>query len=145
MGGHPRSSLIGTDVAARVLSRALVHGGDFAEVFAERTAGLTMAIDESRVESVQAGGGEGAGVRVASGGTTYFAHVDGLDLVDLERAASEAAAALRSGEVAPRQLTQAKSSPHSIEQPPEQVPTGRKADLLRACSRLTTCVRSIRS
>ena len=40
--------LIEADVAARVLSRALAHGGDFAEVFAERTAGLTMAIDESR-------------------------------------------------------------------------------------------------
>ena len=35
--------------------RALANGGDFAEVFAERSAGLTMAIDESRIEAVQAG------------------------------------------------------------------------------------------
>jgi TldD protein len=131
MGAGSGDSLLETDVAARVLSRALVHGGDFAEVFAERTAGLTMAIDESRVESVQAGGGEGAGVRVVSGGTTYFAHVDGLDPADLERAASEAAAALRSGESAPKQLKRVESSPHPIEQPPERVPTECKADLLR--------------
>ena len=38
-----------------------------------------MAIDESRIESVQAGSEQGAGVRVVDAGTTYFAHVDGLD------------------------------------------------------------------
>ena len=54
-----------------------------------------MAIDESRLESVQSGAEEGAGVRVIEGGTTYFAHVDGLDPADLERAADEAASALR--------------------------------------------------
>ena len=71
--------LIDAEVARRVLSAALANGGDFAEVFAERNAGLTMAIDESRIESVQSGAEEGAGVRVVAGGTTYFAHVDGLD------------------------------------------------------------------
>ena len=44
---------------------------------------------------MQSGAEEGAGVRVVDGGTTYFAHVDGLDPADLERAADEAAAALR--------------------------------------------------
>ena len=81
------------------------HGGEFAEVFAERRArALTMSIDESRIESVQSGAEEGAGVRVVSGGTTYFAHVDGLDPADLERAAGEAAAALRGERAEPRPL-----------------------------------------
>ncbi|MGE5281446.1 MAG: TldD/PmbA family protein [Chloroflexota bacterium] len=123
--------LIDADVAARVLSRALANGGDFAEVFAERTAGLTMAIDESRIESVQAGAGEGAGVRVVSGGTTYFAHVDGLDPADLERAAAEAATAVRGQQASPRQLESVRSAPQPIEQPPGDVPAQRKADLLR--------------
>ena len=123
--------LIEPEVAERVLARALSHGGDFAEVFAERTEGMTMAIDESRVESVQAGSGEGAGVRVVSGGTTYFAHVDGLDPAELERAASEAAAALRSGSVAPRALEAVATTPHSIERPPSGVPARDKASLLR--------------
>src|SRR6185436_3797170 len=102
-----------------------------AEVFAERTQGMTMAIDESRVESVQAGSGEGAGVRVVSGGTTYFAHVDGLDPVELERAASEAAAALRSGRIAPRGLEAVvATTPHPIERPPDDVPVRDKASLL---------------
>jgi TldD protein len=123
--------LIEPEVAERVLGRALAHGGEFAEVFAERTAGLTMAIDESRLEAVQAGAGEGAGVRVLSGGTTYFAHVDGLHPDDLERAAGEAAAALRAERAEPRPLRAVVSTPQSIEQRPAEVPAERKAALLR--------------
>jgi TldD protein len=125
------AGLIEPEVAERVLSRALEHGGDFAEIFAERTAGLTMAIDESRVESVQAGGGEGAGIRVLSEGTTYFAHVDGLEPADLDRAAGEAAAALRAQRVEPRPLEAVASVPQPVAQPPGGVSTDRKAALLR--------------
>jgi TldD protein len=123
--------LIEPDVAERVLARALRSGGDFAEVFAERRGGLGMAIDESRIESVQSGAEEGAGVRVVDGGTTYFAHVDGLDPADLERAAGEAASALRGERGEARPLRAVRSSPQPIEQPPHEVPAERKAALLR--------------
>ncbi len=123
--------IVEPEVAERTLRRALVHGGELAEVFAERNAGLTMAIDESRVESVQSGASAGAGVRVLSGGTTYFAHVDGLDPADLERAAGEAAAALRAGRAEPRPLRAVASTPQRIERRPAEVPAERKAALLR--------------
>jgi len=123
--------LIEPAVAERVLARALAGGGEFAEVFAERRGGLTMAIDETRIESVQSGAEEGAGVRVFSGGTTYFAHVDGLDPADLERAAAEAASALRADSVEPRPLQAVATTPQPIEQPPGDVPAERKAALLR--------------
>ena len=125
------TQLLDTDVAGRVIARALSSGGEFAEVFAERRRGLTMTIDESRVESVQSGAEEGAGVRVIGGGTTYFAHVDGLDPADLERAATDAAAALRGGRAEGRPLRAVASSPLPIEQPPEDVSAERKAALLR--------------
>jgi TldD protein len=123
--------LIEPEVAARVLSRALSNGGDFAEVFAERSAGMTMAIDESRVEAVQSGADQGAGVRVLSGGTTYFAHVDGLDPDDLERAAGEAAAALHAERAAPRALQAVATVPQPIGRRPVEVAAERKAALLR--------------
>jgi TldD protein len=123
--------LLDPAVAKRVLARALAHGGEFAEVFAERRAGLSLAIDESRIESVQSGAEEGAGVRVLSGGTTYFAHVDGLDPADLERAAGEAAAALRGERAEPRALHAEAPPPQPIERPPGEVPVARKAELLR--------------
>jgi TldD protein len=118
-------------VAERVLARALANGGEFAEIFAERRNGLTLAIDESRIESVQTGAEAGAGVRVLSGGTTYFAHVDGLAPADLERAAEEAAGALRGDRAGVRSLAAAAPTPLAIERRPEDVPIARKADLLR--------------
>ena len=127
-----RPLLIDPAVAERVLVRALAAGGEFAELFAERRRGFSMSIDESRIESVQAGAEEGAGVRVISGGTTYFAHVDGLDPADLERAAAEAASALRGERAEPRSLRSAEwAIPQKIEQRPEAVPAERKAELLR--------------
>jgi TldD protein len=122
-------------VAERVLSRALANGGRFAEVFAERRHWLSMSIDESRIEAVQAGAEEGAGVRVVEGNTTYFAHVDGLDPADLERAADEAAAALKGDRTEPRPLEARATTPLPIELHPEQVPAERKAELLRELDR----------
>jgi TldD protein len=125
------AALVEPSVAEGVLARALASGGDFAELFVERRRGTSLAIDESRVESVQSGAEEGGGVRVVSGGTTYFAHVDGLAAEDLERAAQEAASALRNGAVEPRALTVVAGSPQRIEVPPEGVEADRKAELLR--------------
>lgn len=125
------SGLIDREVAERALARALANGGEFAEVFAERNAGLTMAIDESRIESVQSGASEGAGVRVIGDGTAYFSHVDGLDPADVERAAGEAAAALRAERTEARPLGPAAGSSLPIEIPPASVPAERKAALLR--------------
>lgn len=125
------TELVDPAVAERVLTRALAHGGRFAEVFAERRRGLTMSIDESRIEAVQSGVEEGAGVRVVDGGTTYFAHVDGLDPADLERAAAEAASALRGARAAPQPLRAQVSTPLPIERRPEEVAAERKAELLR--------------
>ena len=124
-------TLIAAEVAESVLARALANGGDFAEIYAERRAGLAMSIDESRIEAVQAGGEEGAGVRVVSSGTTYFAHVDGLAAAELERAAGEAAAALRGDRREPQALQGVETTPESIELRPEEVPAERKAELLR--------------
>src|ERR1700712_6099024 len=99
------TDLIDPAVAERVLARALANGGLFAEVFSERRHGLSMTIDEGRIESVQSGAEEGAGVRVVDGSTTYFAHVDGLEPAELERAADEAASALRAGRTEPTPLS----------------------------------------
>jgi TldD protein len=125
------NELIEPEVAERVLRRALAGGGEFAEVFCERGAGLTLAIDESRIESVQSGASAGAGVRVLSDGTSYFAHVDGLDPDDLVRAAEEAAAALRAESAEPRPLRAEAVEPQPIALRPAEVPAERKAELLR--------------
>jgi TldD protein len=126
--------LIDAELASRVLHRALQHGGDFAEVFCEERSGLGMAIDESRLERVQRGSERGAGVRVVREETSYFAHVDGLEEPDLERAADAVAAAARGQRREPHALQATESHPlQEIAVAPGEVPAARKAELLRAC------------
>jgi TldD protein len=126
--------LVEPALAERVVARALRNGGDFAELFCEDRAGFSLAIDESRIERVQRGGERGGGVRVVSGDTTYFAHVDGLAEADLERAADAASAAL-TGERREAQALAAAAPPQlqEVDVDPAGVPAERKAELLRAC------------
>ncbi len=133
MSGEPEH-LVDPELAERVLSRALANGGEFAELFCERRGGLTLAIDESRIERAQRGSDSGAGVRVIAGETTYFAHVDGLAEPDLERAADAAAAALSGDRREPQALEpSAPVAGQEIATDPGAVAAERKAELLRAC------------
>ena len=125
--------LVDPELAERVLAAALGRGGDLAELYCEERSGLSVSVDESRLERPQQGRELGAGVRVVSGETTYFAHVDGLAEEDLMRAATAAAAAL-SGERAEPHALAAAQPPilQEIAVAPAEVPAERKAELLRA-------------
>jgi TldD protein len=134
MAAPPPQPLVEAELAERIVARALANGGDLAELFCEDRAGRGFQIDESRVERAQTGAERGAGVRVVSGDTTYFAHVDGLAEADLERAADAAAAALRGERAEPRALEALHApTPQEIQIEPDSVEAEPKADLLRAC------------
>src|SRR3954469_24260091 len=90
-------TLIGEELAARVLERALQHGGDFGEVYAEDRYGFALGLDDSKIERPQTGSERGAAVRVVQGDATYFGHVDGLAGNNLVRAAESVAQAVRAG------------------------------------------------
>ena len=121
-------------LAERVLARALGHGGDFAELYAERRASFSVSLDDRKVEQAQTGIELGASVRVVAGDATYFGHVDGLAEDDLERVAAEVASAVGRGEAQPRPLRAGERRPtQKIEIQPEQVPAERKAELLVQC------------
>ncbi len=89
--------MIETPVLERVLSAALQHGGDFAEVFAEDRSTSSAMLDDGRVEELSSGRERGAGIRVVSGETTGFAHTADLTEDGLLRAAEAASAVARSG------------------------------------------------
>jgi TldD protein len=127
-------SLVGPGLAARVLERALSRGGDFAELYAEARHGFAISLDDGRVERPQGGRERGACVRVVSGESTYYGHVDGLAEPDLVRVADSAAQALRGEARAPARLSAAEPvDGHPVETRPEDVEVERKAELLRAC------------
>ncbi len=84
--------VIDTPVLERVLSEALRHGGDFAEVFAEDRVSSSAVLDDGRVEELSSGRDRGAGIRVVAGDTTGFAHTADLSEAGLLRAAEAASA-----------------------------------------------------
>jgi TldD protein len=128
-------TLLGDEVAARVLERALVHGGDFGEVYAEDRYGFAVGLDDSKLERPQTGSERGASVRVVQGDATYFGHVDGLAEDDLLRVAESVAQAVRAGDPSrPAALSAAHSElVHPIAERPEEVAATRKAEILRQC------------
>ena len=128
-------TLIGPELAARILERALAHGGDFGEVYAEDRYGFALGLDDSRLERPQTGTERGASVRVVQGDATYFGHVDGLAEPDLLRVAESVSQAVRAGDArAPAALGAASAETvHPIAEPPEDVEAARKAEMLRAC------------
>jgi TldD protein len=134
MAERPDGLLIPPALAAEVIEAALVHGGEFAEVYAEERSGLSLALDDRRVERAQVGRELGASIRVIAGESTYFGHVDGLAEADLRRLAGSVAGAVRA-EVRRPQALRAVELPagQSIERPPGEVSAERKAQLLREC------------
>ncbi len=89
--------MIESPVLERVLSEALRHGGEFAEVFAEDRSTASALLDDGRVEELSSGRERGAGIRVVSGETTGFAHTADLSESGLLRAAQAASAVARDG------------------------------------------------
>jgi TldD protein len=91
------TALIEPDVLERVLSAALVAGGDMAEVFAEDSASSGAMLDDRRIEELSSGRSRGAGLRVVDGETTGFAHTADLSEAGLLAAAQAAASVARAG------------------------------------------------
>ncbi len=128
-------TLIGEELAQRVLERALANGGDFGEVYSEDRYGFAVGLDDSSVERPQTGSERGASVRVVQGDATYFGHVDGLAEDDLLRVAESVSQAVRAGDAHAVAALSAASAEvvHRIAERPEEVEATRKADLLREC------------
>lgn len=67
------------------------RGGDFAEVYVERTVTTAVVLEEDKIKSAQSGLQQGVGVRVVSGAKVGYAYSDDLDDEALLRAARTAA------------------------------------------------------
>lgn len=128
------SPLIDPDVAERVLARTLARGGDFAELYAERRHGLSVSLDDGRVEGASDGSEQGVGIRLVVGEATYFGHVDALDEPRIARIADSIAQAARSEMRRPQQLAAAAQvNPQVVMRAPEGVALTDKVALLRIC------------
>jgi TldD protein len=128
-------TLLASELAERVIERALGRGGDFADLYVEDRSGFSLALDDRRIERPQWGRERGAAVRVVSGDATYFGHVDGLAEEDLLHVAGSVAGAVGTEARSARGLPGDPAAPpvHEVRLAPDAVEPARKADLLRIC------------
>jgi TldD protein len=78
-----------------VLKRALGNGGEFADLFIEQSAPLSLVCEDSRIEKVVSGLDCGAGVRIIFGQRTAYAYTNELtneSLFEIADAVRQAAA-----------------------------------------------------
>ncbi len=84
-------------IATRVLRRALDRGGDFADLFFERTVSGSISREDGEIRDVGRSIHAGLGVRVVVGDATGYAYTEDLSLDGMLRAATTASAVARGG------------------------------------------------
>jgi TldD protein len=118
------------------IARALARGGDFAEVFVEDRDGLNLRLEDRRLEHVNGGREQGAGVRLLSGEHTYYSYTDEVDEAALTAAADAVSAALRAagapGTLVDLGPVSRDPGSHPVVVAPDQVDVALKAALVHA-------------
>jgi len=110
----------------RVLRRALSSGGDYADVFIERTRPSFIALEDDHIEKVSLGSIAGAGLRVLFDGKTAYAttnHISLGALMELAASLEKAVARGTSGNTSKLSVTDygsGKACPGSHDVPMEQ-------------------------
>jgi TldD protein len=121
-----------------VLKRALRNGGEFADIFIERSAPLSLICEDSRIEKVMSGLDCGAGVRLIFGQRTAYAYTNELtteSLLEIADAVRQAAA----GDIHQPVITLMRSNPRvdlPVRQAPESVDVSRKAAMVLQANRV---------
>lgn len=124
--------LVPLNFAERLLGVALAQGGDFAEVYVERSRANSVSLEEEKIRTAAYGVSLGVGIRVIAGTEVGYAYSDDLEAAALEQTARVAAAIARGGRdpgpirVASRHLPDR----YPVETPPDAVPPRDKVDLL---------------
>ena len=128
----PLFDLVPVSLIEKLLSTALEKGGDFAEIYMERSRSNSVALEENKIRTAACGIGLGVGIRVIKGTEVGYAYSDDLESGTLLKTASVAAAIAGSGghnksiNVTPQNLP----NRYPIETYPEDVAAKVKAQML---------------
>jgi TldD protein len=89
--------MLARDLVDEVLRAARRRGGDFSELFVEERFGVSVRLDDAKIEELTTGTDRGAGVRVGHGTSFGYAYSNRLDRASLLQAAEAAAASVTDG------------------------------------------------
>ena len=123
---------------AAVLNKALSSGGEYADLFIERSAPFSIVCEDGKIEKVLSGTDQGAGVRLIIGMRTAYAYTNELTNDALLEVADAVRQAATSGQPVHAAINLSRRRPHvdfGIKKAPESTPVSDKvAMVLRADS-----------
>lgn len=127
-------ALIPKETVEKLLSAALSGGGDFAEVYVQRSRHTLIPLEEKKVRRADLNAFFGAGIRVISGEKTGYAYSDNLDEKSLLEAARAASLIAESSSDRTVRVTPEKAPEYSkiVRNPAEAAPADKIALLKRA-------------
>jgi TldD protein len=128
---------ISLDYAA-VLKKALSSGGEYADLFIERSTPFSVVCEDGKIEKVLSGIDQGAGVRLIFGKRTAYAYTNELTTESLLEVADAVRQAATAAGPPPAAINLTRTRPRidfAVRKPPEAVPvTDKVAMVLRADS-----------
>ncbi len=71
------------DNAGRILSNLLSQGGEYGEIFYERSRTTRMEMEEGKISKINHGYDEGVGIRLIKNGKTYYGYTSEITLENL--------------------------------------------------------------
>ncbi len=116
-----------------ILEAALSGGGQWADAFVEETTGLTVVMDDGKIERIIGGEDRGAGLRLVFEDRTAYAFGNQLDnegLLPLARSLAALPGGQAQAPAPPRPATPGFTA--TVLRPPQDADTARKVELVRA-------------
>jgi len=118
----------------RIIGRALATGGEFADIFVERSLSRSLVCEDSKIEKIVSGLDQGAGIRVIAGDRIAYAYTNDLTERALLDLADSAGRALRgAGPARTAVLNMSSKRPlvdYAVKLPPENTPTETKVGIV---------------
>ncbi len=128
-------SVLSTAVIEQLLALGMSKGGDFAEIYVERSRGNSVSLEEEKIRTAAYSVSLGVGIRVIAGSEVGYAYCDDLDTASLRQTALVAAAIARgvaSGKaLAPKRVgQQPRPNRYPVQTIPDDIPPRAKVELL---------------
>ncbi len=117
---------------SKILTQALKNGGDFAELFLEKTSTCSIVCEDDRIERIITGTDAGVGLRVIFDQKTSYGYCNALSQKDLEELASSVSSAVgaKAGPVEIQLATKPSSSGLEVRLLPDGIPMSQKVSMV---------------
>ncbi|MGM9570802.1 MAG: TldD/PmbA family protein [bacterium] len=119
----------------KVLTVALQHGGDYADIYLEKKRINGIIGEENKIEKVLTGEEAGAGIRIVSGEKTSFAKTNDISLAGLLKAADIASRGVKADVFAQDiKLESLQKASFLVEKRPDELALSSKADWVKTAN-----------